>query len=511
MKKVLSLLLYNVLVTIAWAQSQKAPAYPLLTHDPYFSVWSFSDELSATTTKHWTGTDQSLMGWIKVDGKVYRFLGNESKSYQSIMTGKAVSNARIHYTESQPPDDWKQRTFNDASWKIGTLPLTSHNASSTTIWKTKDVWTRQEFQLSSDDNEDAFLKLRYDDNIEVYLNGQKVYEANCCASRAIYVPLKKEGSLKKGINILAIHVVNTGGPGELDADVVREVKPINKPVQVATQTAVRLTATKTEYDFNAGGANLTVSFISPLLLNNLTLLARPVSYINCAIQTADEKPHNVQVQLGVSGALAVNDIAQQVKALKYSSGNLSVLKAGTIAQPVLQKRGDDVRIDWGYLYVAAPKSVTTEQFISSTADALSAFQNKTFKVRQAPQQSPVLSTVFDYGTIGTTTQNKMLMVGYDDLYSVQYFGKNLRPWWKNDTSKTMEKQLTAAYNEATNVMQDCKRFDEKMHADAAAAGGENYASLCEMAYRQAISAHKLVKSPQGEILFLSKENFSNGS
>ena len=30
-----------------------------------------------------------------------------------------------------------------------------------------------------------------------------------------------------------------------------------------------------------------------------------------------------------------------------------------------------------------------------------------------------------------------------------------------------------------------------------------------LAYRQAISAHKIVASPQGDVLFLSKENFSN--
>jgi hypothetical protein len=40
--------------------------------------------------------------------------------------------------------------------------------------------------------------------------------------------------------------------------------------------------------------------------------------------------------------------------------------------------------------------------------------------------------------------------------------------------------------------------------------GENYQKITALAYRQAVSAHKLVEDTEGNILFLSKENDSNG-
>ena len=509
MKKVILLSFVLLLCTQLFAQIQKAPAYPLITHNTYFSIWSFTDSLNASTTKHWTGKDQSMLGFINVDGETYRFMGQEPKSYKTILPSADEQAYDCKYTEAQPADGWQSEKFNDSNWETGSAPFADSKPKGKTIWK-NDLWIRRTFEVNSQDIDKLFLKLSHDDDAEVYLNGEKVLDKSGANGDFEMFPIKN--ILRKGINVLAIHCKNTGGDTFLDVGLTEQEKSeSDESIKQAIQKSVTVTATQTIYQFKAGKTDLAVTFTSPVLLTDLAVFQRPVSYIAYKVRSNDGKQHNAKVFFGASTTISVNKPNQEVTAEAENNGNLAILKAGSVDQPILKKKGDDLRIDWGHMYVAVPKATNALQYITSEKEIGNPFMSKAAKSTAATRgHSLSLNTIIPFGKVGTTPAEKFVEIGYDDLYSVEYFGTQLKSWWKN-SGKTIEQELNTAATEYQPVIKKCEAFNHLVYQDALKAGGERYAKLCALAYRQSIAAHALVKSPQGDILFLSKENFSNGS
>ncbi|MHA4810073.1 glutaminase family protein [Flavitalea flava] len=501
-------------IIVSHAQERLAPAYPLINHDPYFSIWSTTDELNASVTKHWTGANQSLTGLIRVDGKVYRFMGNEPKTYQTVVPASDEENYSSKYLETEAPADWKEPAGKEDNWKTGNAPFGDNEQTDKTPWKTRDIWIRRTFMMGEPDFKKLYLKISHDDNAEVYLNGEEIYRKTGWLSHFDYVELNTSAikKLKKGRNVLAIHCENTAGAAHLDAGLVTDPPPSEHTglILPAEQRSVNLNATQTIYTFACGNIDLTLTFTSPLLLTDLNLLSRPVSYITYSVKANDGQAHRTDIYLGASTDIAVNLPFQAVAAQQYATGDLNILKAGTKEQPILKKKGDDLRIDWGYMYIASPGMDKSRQYITTAAQAQYSFVEDRAVSTVHDGKGLVLNTVLSFGDVGGQAKEKYLLIGYDDIYAIQYFKKDLKPWWREDPAQTIEKQLTAAAKEYRSVLDRCKKFNDEMQGDATLAGGENYARLCVLAYRQSISAHKLVKSPQGDLLFLSKENFSNG-
>nr|WP_206291022.1 glutaminase family protein [Humisphaera borealis] len=368
----------------------RAPAVPLITHDPYFSCWSFANELYADWPKHWTGAVHGMCGLVRVDGKTMRFLG--------------------------------------------------------------------------------------------------------------------------------------GYPG----------------VDTVKQTSVTVLPTRTIYTFDAGLVELTVTFLSPLVMDDMEMLARPASYVQFSVRSADQKKHDVQVYLDVTAEWAVHEVRQPVTWGRLAVDGLAAMKIGTADQKILGRKGDNVRIDWGNVLLAVPQGPGVKTAITSDKAARDGFvagklpeKDDEATPRAANQNWPVMAAAIDLGTVGgekdSPALTSHLIVAYDDEYSVEFFGRQLRPWWRRMPGSTTEKMLAAAEEEWAKAQAHCGYADEQVIGDAMKSGGPKYAALVSLAYRQAVAAHKLValprepmKDPQGNPLpfldgesftplFLSKENFSNGS
>ncbi|MDR0824728.1 MAG: DUF5127 domain-containing protein, partial [Prevotella sp.] len=501
----------------------RAPAYPLITIDPYTSGWSFNDNLYDGPIHHWTGQDQQLIGVIQVDGQNYRFMGEEKVPMQLVVPTYEKEQWAARYTTDTPEGEWTAEGYNDSAWKEGKGSFGSPGRlKAVTRWRTPDIWVRREVNIDAATLErDLFIEYSHDDGVEIYLNGHQVVNTGNSARSGVIQRISDEAKkfLKPGKNLIAAHCNDGGGESFLDFGVWMRKDNQQRFSKTAQQKSVNVLPTRTFYSFESGGVQLDLIFTAPLLMDNLDLISRPVNYMTYQVKAIDGKKHNVSIYFEGSPQWAQNLVHQPIRSEYVDNGNLILLKSGTKSQEVLGKSGDNIRIDWGYVYFAAPKQKNVTSAIGVASDVQDQFVNKgaldnTYKpsaIGDLTENMEALSIAHKLGTVGANYSTGYVMLAYDDLFSIQYFHENLRPYWNRSGKLTITDQIQAAVNEYSSIMAKCADFDARLMKDAAATGGKEYAELCALAYRQSISAHKLVEAPNKDLLWLSKENFSNGS
>ena len=497
----------------------RMPSVPLVVSDPYFSIWSPYDKLTDGETRHWTDDEKPLEGLLRVDGKVYRFMGAKEKTLlESIVPMATEEPWAGFYTRTTPSDGWEKPDFDAKGWKEGKAAWGSDGLPAVnTRWSAtnSDLFVRRTVDIKAADlQEDLYLVYSHDDVFEIFINGTKVATTGETWREGVKLHLDGElkGLLKPGKNVIAAHCHNTTGGAYTDFGVFKNVALNNENVITAQQKSVSVLATNTYYTFACGPVELDVVFTAPMLINDYDLLSSPVNYISYQVRSVDNKVHDVQFYLGASTFLAVNKTNQPTISSTVINKGVKYLKTGTIEQPILAKTGDGICIDWGYFYLP---NINGEVCLDSDNDIKASFfsdgtlpQGKTEIVNRKPSTSPTLAYVHDFGKVAQASSYALL--GYDEIEDIEYFYNRYKGYWAHNGSVTIFDQFDKLNRAYSGIMERCRAFDKMIYDDGVAAGNVKYAEILSGSYRHVIAAHKLFEDKDGNLLFFSKENNSNG-
>lgn len=278
---------------------------------------------------------------------------------------------------------------------------------------------------------------------------------------------------------------------------------------VIEQISCEIRPMTTKYVFENDKVTLKVDFMTPLIPTDLYLMSRPISYISYNIESKDGKVHDIKMYMDVSCELCVNtpDKAVTLGKTDYS------LTASSGTENMLSHSGDDHRIEWGTLHLIAPgfetyfinaanKEIKFRSFIGNGKKYTKVECGKTVK----PQDGwTALACQKDYGS--THKAQDFICIGYDDVKSIQYFGENIEAYWRRDGAQFEDIANMAVKDFPDICVRVCEFENELM--EKARKISDKYEQIVSLAFRQAIAAHKLCWH-NGEVQFLSKENYSNG-
>lgn len=253
-----------------------------------------------------------------------------------------------------------------------------------------------------------------------------------------------------------------------------------------TLTATFVGAFTTEYEFSGPDFTLGISFLSPLLPNDLDILSLPVAYVD--YEFSSKSPHDVSVSLAIEERACYNtcfdeERAAETRVNKFVLDGCECADIGLVRQMPLSCSFDENGADWGYYYVAGKRAGGSEHNGRKWIYAENAHG-------------------FVRGVDG------FLAVAFDDIVSIYYFGEYLKNYWQRN-GKTVFDAIEYAFKNKEFIEKKCDEFDEKL-TRTAKGYSDDYLLVLYASIRQSVAAHKLVMDGRGRTLFLSKECNSDG-
>ncbi len=232
------------------------------------------------------------------------------------------------------------------------------------------------------------------------------------------------------------------------------------------------------YVFENKTVRLRLRTWSPFLFSDLHLLSLPAAFLEAEVEALDNKEHSISVRFTAYEELCYNK-KKQVTKYTDSFENTRLVKMGCTDQKPLRDSGDEFAADWGYYSFMGGECTVCKEGICTKSRTV-------------------------YGDKLSFTA----VIGYDDVYSIEYFGEKLKGLWTEKFS-TIDEGMKYCLDNKEDIFARLLKQQEMILSDSEKFG-KDYQNILTAAARQVLAAHKLVRNGKGQLLYMSKECHSNG-
>lgn len=297
----------------------------------------------------------------------------------------------------------------------------------------------------------------------------------------------------------------------------------------ATQTSFRFTASRSIFTLDAGPVELTVTFLSPVVPDDLLRTSLPLSYVSVAVASKDGAAHHVQVYNDISAEWVATDGNADVFWNTTASSSVITHSTTLRYQAPFEENKDLIRAGTVHLSTPAGNGVTyqtgSDKIVRAKFIQTGVLDNIQDSHQPRPVEDgwPVFAFGVDLGNVTATPANKPVLfsIGHTRDPVIQYIVKGnilseRAPYWKirfNDVHSMIKFFL----DDWVNAMGVAHTLDARVDTEAGKIS-KDYASLVKLSIRQAMATFELTlgKKPDGsvdkdDVLAFMKEISSNGN